>query len=730
MKFINIIAMASLILFAGCDAERMESETNAEGVISARLSVSRGGIELTDNISHISAYRFNRGVLEEVFPGIQTGEDGIIKLKPSSMRGNVYFMVNAENLLSGYGFETGVTSEEQFLSMRAETEGLMEDGMVMSGMSAITQQTSTVEIGLKRALARIDISSPMNGIEVNSVKLKNVCTSGYVMDEWMGDEVQAEKTDLIKDYGVNPLSIAEETLFYLPQQEGNGYEVEIMVTSAGAWHRLKTVLPEILRNKIYTLKVYAEGTSFRVEVMEGNWLEGNGSVSEGVSNALVDVDKSSLKYGVTVSEGRDTVFIPSWKTDCSIIISGETGATASVNGSVQGASVTLSSSVPVGGLCSVFVESMHKMPGSKDEYIYVDVHSGDVLRGRVVLVFKANPVYISGRVIIDDGGVCDFGGYADGELAEIHLPEGKEISLAFGEDTPEWMKLENTGSGVYRLLGGWRPNDPDADGRVQEGEIVISDADGAHSETYVVKRRNWGLPVENINGTWWCKYNLRGNVKSFADQILVSTDPANGGSVAEYMQGCTDEEFLHVLGGQYQAGNLDELKLIYTDAGYMCEGYSTKADNFGTLDPKYMAPEGYEIPDYDDYRFFNWGGNSNLGYFNPGAFNNGLGQRLNFIVVERNATFLGQEYGPVTFYDFEYGGKHLTLCGLGHQWDASNSIAKMNIIFATYGNSGNSWYIEGYSKSDGRGNWFKYAANNNTKTRTIRCIKSPVEYIY
>ena len=129
------------------------------------------------------------------------------------------------------------------------------------------------------------------------------------------------------------------------------------------------------------------------------------------------------------------------------------------------------------------------------------------------------------------------------------------------------------------------------------------------------------------------------------------------------------------------------------------------------------------------HRFYTWGTKCNLAYYNPGAFNNGLGQRLNFNVVERNATFKGLQYGPITFYDFEYGGNHLTLCGLGHQW-SETSISSMMILFATYGNSGSTWLIEGYAQSTGKGNWFKYAANNAQKTRTIRCVKTPVEYIY
>lgn len=336
---------------------------------------------------------------------------------------------------------------------------------------------------------------------------------------------------------------------------------------------------------------------------------------------------------------------------------------------------------------------------------------------------------MQGQLSFDGNYVCDFGRYIDGELAVLSVPDDKVIRLEFDDNSPEWMKLEETADGTYRILGGWRPNDADADGRIQEGRILISDVSGVHNETYTVKRQNWGLPVVNINGTWWCKYNLRGNVKDFTDQILVSNDPARGGSIADYLAECTDDEFLNVLGDQYQAGNRDGLKLKNDGTGFLFDGYSTKTDNFGTLAPGYMAPDGYEIPDYDDYRFFTWGTDCNLGYFNPGAFNNGLGQRLNFSVVEREATFLGYDYGNVTFYDFEYGGEHLVLCGLGHQW-SETGISKKMILFATYGNSGNTWMIEGYSKSEGRGNWFKFAASNAQKTRTIRCVKSPVEYIY
>ena len=96
------------------------------------------------------------------------------------------------------------------------------------------------------------------------------------------------------------------------------------------------------------------------------------------------------------------------------------------------------------------------------------------------------------------------------------------------------MKIapQEEGSNVYRVLAGWKPNDPTANGRVQEARIVIRNkADGSAREAYTVSRRNYGLPVTWLHGVWWCKYNARGNSKSFDDQILSSDDPTTCATV-------------------------------------------------------------------------------------------------------------------------------------------------------------------------------------------------------
>lgn len=735
MKYILTVASAGLFLLSGCQKEKIRQDNAADG--SLRISIISSGMnygittESETNIHTLDAYHFENGILSESFNSLQIDEKGVCRLDIKQKNGMLYFLANDANITSRANLTNNVTTLEEFLQLTATADEMTSKNLLMSGHTELDGENTSLSVSLKRAVARIDLESAFQDAEVNSITIRDIALTGLVNEG--GDKsvlTNIEKTDLTKDFGEQPFKNKKESLYYLPEQTANGHAVEILMAVNGGWHRLKTTLPPLKRNTVYTLKVYGNGANLNVEVLTDNWESGNSSESGLTLKGLVDKENSQLSEGVTINERGDTVFVPCWESNFQLTLAAETGAEVSIFGEAQGVTVTPATrSRELSPVAQINVASRQKMPGSKHEYVYLDVHKDQVQTGRVVLVFTPNPIELSGLIQFDENGECDFNRYVDGELSRLILPEGKTVTLRFGEEEAQWMKLTDEGSNTYRLLGGWKPNDPKADGREQAGELIITDKDGSHPETYTIRRLNWGLPVVNVNGTWWCKYNLRGNVKNFNDQILINSDPAKDSSLADYLTSCSDDEFLHILGDQYQAGNPEGLQLTHDDSSFYYEGYKSQTDNFGTLSPTVMAPDGYQIPDFDDYRFFTGNTNFNLGYFNPGAFNNGLGQRLNFKVVERNATFQGLQYGPITFYDFEYEGSHWTICGLGHQWDAT-SISKMMILLATYGNGGSTWMIEGYSNSEGRGNWFKYTGNNAQKTRTIRCIKTPVEYIY
>lgn len=735
MKYILTVASAGLFLLSGCQKEKIRQDNAADG--SLRISIISSGMnygittESETNIHTLDAYHFENGILSESFNSLQIDEKGVCRLDIKQKNGMLYFLANDANITSRANLTNNVTTLEEFLQLTATADEMTSKSLLMSGHTELDGENASLSVSLKRTVARIDLESTFQDAEVNSITIRDIALIGLVNE---GGEksvlTNIEKTDLTKDFGERPFKNKKESLYYLPEQTADGHAVEILMAVNGGWHRLKTTLPPLKRNTVYTLKVYGNGANLNVEVLTDNWENGNSSESGLTLKGLVDKENSQLSEGVTINERGDTVFVPCWESNFQLTLAAETGAEVSIFGGAEGVTVIPATrSRELSPVAQINVASRQKMPGSKHEYVYLDVHKDQVQTGRVVLVFTPNPIELSGLIQFDENGECDFNRYVDGELARLILPEGKTVTLRFGEEEAQWMKLTDEGSNTYRLLGGWKPNDPKADGREQAGELIITNEDGSHPETYTIRRLNWGLPVVNINGTWWCKYNLRGNVKNFNDQILINSDPAKDSSLADYLTSCSDNEFLHILGDQYQAGNPNGLKLTHNGASFYYEGYKSQTDNFGTLAPTVMAPDGYQIPDFDDYRFFTGSTNFNLGYFNPGAFNNGLGQRLNFKVVERNATFQGLQYGPITFYDFEYEGSHWTICGLGHQWDAT-SISKMMILLATYGNGGSTWMIEGYSNSEGRGNWFKYTGNNAQKTRTIRCIKTPVEYIY
>ncbi|WP_304317226.1 hypothetical protein [Phocaeicola plebeius] len=735
MKYILTVASAGLFLLSGCQKEKIRQDNAADG--SLRISIISSGMnygittESETNIHTLDAYHFENGILSESFNSLQIDEKGVCRLDIKQKNGMLYFLANDANITSRANLTNNVTTLEEFLQLTATADEMTSKSLLMSGHTELDGENASLSVSLKRTVARIDLESTFQDAEVNSITIRDIALTGLVNEG--GDKsvlTNIEKTDLTKDFGEQPFKNKKESLYYLPEQTSNGHEVEIMMTANGGWHRLRTTLPALKRNTVYTLRVYGNGANLNVEVLTDNWESGDSSASGLTLKGLVDKENSQLSEGVTINERGDTVFVPCWESNFQLTLAAETGAEVSIFGGAEGVTVIPATrSRELSPVAQINVASRQKMPGSKHEYVYLDVHKDQVQTGRVVLVFTPNPIELSGLIQFDENGECNFNRYVDGELASLILPEGKTATLKFAEEEAHWMKLAPEGSNTYRLLGGWKPNDPKADGREQAGELIITNEDGSHPETYTIRRLNWGLPVVNINGTWWCKYNLRGNVKNFNDQILINSDPAKDSSLADYLTSCSDDEFLHILGDQYQAGNPEGLQLTHDDSSFYYEGYKSQTDNFGTLSPTVMAPDGYQIPDFDDYRFFTGNTNFNLGYFNPGAFNNGLGQRLNFKVVERNATFQGLQYGPITFYDFEYEGSHWTICGLGHQWDAT-SISKMMILLATYGNGGSTWMIEGYSNSEGRGNWFKYTGNNAQKTRTIRCIKTPVEYIY
>lgn len=730
-----------LLSGAGCAGDAMSAAVPTAAPVSVRLNtVAAEGSDASGSesvIRTVTGYRFEDGTLREVIPGIPSGDEGIYTFSSASPRGELHLAVNAAGIGAFGSLVPETTTLETFRSLEASLDEMTFDGLAMTGSLVLdgAELTSASRgVNLRRSVARIDLLSRDAEVEVHSVTIRRVADRGYVAENGTpSTPTSASRTDFRRDYGDAPLTAARETLLYLCEQPNDGMEVEVLVRFGGGWHRLKNTLPaQLLRNTVYTLEVYGRGADAGVTVMAGNWEAGSATESSPVLRGMIDAAASELPAGARLNEACDTLYIPHVASELRLVLRAEAGSEVIVDGQVRGVSVTPE---PVTrGLepvAAVSVSTPLRIPGSTDEYIGLTLARNGVMSGRVVLVFKANPVRIEGLLQLDETGVCDFGRYIEGELARITAPEGVELRVEFASGESHWMSLVPE-EGVYRLLGGWKPNDPQADGRMQEGFLVIADAGGEAVERYAVRRRNWGLPVVEIGGTWWCKYNLRGDVSRYEDQVLIKDDPAADAELADYLVSVDDAGLLELLGDQYQAGNLQGLPLRHDGSVFYHEGMASSGQNFGTLDPTMMAPYGYRVPGYDDYAFFAQNENYNIGGVGERTFRNAAGVEVTVRIQERDAEFFGQTYGTMAIYEFRSGGSVWVLAGLGHQWDTTpGNIARMSLLLATHGNASKTWMMEGYANAQRPGqNWLKFVANNMTKTRVVRCVKTPVEYMY
>ena len=732
----------------GCTENPNLLEPGNSKTITVRLSSDHLSATGDESIIHnVTGYRFVNGILEEVITPSQAEVANLYTFAPASFSGTLYILSNSKLLKGTESLVPEHSTLEDFLSIEGSIEEMTGDGLLMTGKTKLEESTSAT-VPMTRSMAKVNIESLEKGVQVQKVTIRNLADKGYaIARENIETSISASEFDFTKDYADSPIENTSETLLYIAEQANNSLFVEVTIQFGGGLHLLKAQLPSVIRrNEVYTLKIDGKGADMQLVIESEGWGSGASTESKPSIRGLVDMDHSIFSEGVRVNETRDSVFVPYHGSDFILALMAEADATVTIDGSVPGVEITRNlgkGRTSLEKIAEFSVRSSLRMPGRIPERIHLDIYdSATTNLGRVVLIIDANPIRVEGSIHFDEDATCDFKEYIEGELGTIGLPSNKILNLEFDTDESAWMQAAETevklsartdmSYKTYRIIGGWKPNDPKADGRVQEGRLVISDEDGRNKEIYTIRRINWGLPVVKIGETWWCKYNLRGNVKSFQDQVTIPNDPAPHQELLSYLTSVSDDELLKLLGDQYQGGNKQGLPLRHDGAVFYHEGVTTQAQNFGLLPPTEMAPYGYQIPDYDDYLFFSKNGNFNLGGVGTRTYQNSKGQDIRITIVERDANFLGYNYGIISFYDFEIDGAHYLLNGLGHQWDTVHgNIARMNLLLATYGNSSQTWVMEGYaSQEKPNQNWIKYAANNTTKTRLIRCIKTPVEYIY
>lgn len=760
-KYIQFFGILSALLFTTSCGEDIPKEEpgGGEGNITpvrtitthiSEFQIEGEGASLPGegNINELQACVFENGVMTEIYTQF-TQKDNQYVLQTNKRTGHLYILANTANQLNLQELKAQDITEEKWQEVTiGHTDENIHAPEFFSGMLDLGKSDEDIlHMHLERGIARFDLSiRSTSSIKVKKVLFKNITQHTFLFSQ---NPVSIPAGTTVKDRLVEfPQWLESNTqgIFYAYEQAGDNLMASLEIVKNGKEMILETGLPSALkRNTVYTLEITTDSATGEAKLNVIEWENGGDhALASDMSNLKVNIKESVFPENIIVNEEKTQVTLPYTATNITLAIDCDD----ELEFIPENMPITIES---LGGTSpetigkNVFrIQKEKWRPGVAGQELKLRFHrkglNHNYAEDYLTLVLPENPIKLEGLIQFHDGYEFDFERYIDNELGIITLPESKRLTVEYESGEGQWIKLEERSEtpNSFRIIGGWKPNDPTANGRKQKARLVICNTDGTDREEYTVVRRNWGLPVTYLNGIWWCKYNAMGDSKDFNDQILSSNDPAAkaGKSLFDYLRDCTSEEFFNLWKWQYQGKTTQGLEVIDDEGVVKLKGYGPSSVHINRLDANAMAPDGYELPSMENFeRVLNstsgtiwlmWDG-SHTTSWNGGANMQRRQRRRNDITVGTVALSdliyiqmynnAEQQYEPLVWY------------GSGAQWD-DNGIKHVHynaMLWATYSpENGQGWFFTGamnaYHPS-------KNGAGSND-TRLLRFKKSDVEYIY
>lgn len=742
--------LLSAVLMASCSDEHdaVQNTNGGPAVVQASVSAFKvdgkvSSLEGEDDIKDVQACVFENGLMTEVYTDLTTSSD-TYSLKLNSMSGTLYMVANMGEKLDLQQLKEKGTTEQEWLNTTVKAE----EGKIphfFTGKLNLNEQPqgqTVLPMTLKHGTARFDLLFRAGGVvSVKSLTLKNVMQESYLVSR---DQVVSPEGAAVQDMQIdfpNPLSQDLSGIAYVCEQANPQLKVAVTMEMGGKTYVKEADLPAVVkRNAVYTLTIRKDALSADIRLEVAAWEDGGDIALRPDLDGSITVDRNAsvLPEGVTVSESGNVVSLPSRAMNFTLALDCEDELEFV---SSQSPDITVEAVPAEGNGRFQNRFAIHKTllpPGYPQESVKVYFHRKGLNESYeedcVTLVLEANPIQLEGLTFDRENYTCDFGRYIDNEMGRLTMPEGMELVAEFDNEDP-WVKVEKTSddTNTYRVIGGWKPNDPKADGRRQAARLVVRRmADKQSMEEYTVARRNYGLPVTYLNGTWWCRYNAIGNSRSFDDQILSSEDPARlaGQTVQEYLKTCSSDEYVRLWNAAYEGNDGIALKAVYRDGKVTLDGWrNSEANHINKETATSLSPDGYEMPTFDDYKniFLSFVIPTNWKVFNP---QNDVNReyRSEMILEKRSGVQLdGHDLGELWNFTVRsvagHGDEPLTFYGVGCQWN-NNGVNSNWILLACCNPNLTGWLVRGSNASLEHNG----AAANNT--RNVRFKKSAVEYIY
>ena len=748
---------ACLLLLSGTSCSRQEESLWSGGgtvtVVKAipevfRVGGSPSALKTDGEVEHIQACLFEDGKLTRVYGNLKSSGEGYA-LTVERLAGTVYVLANLPEMDLESLLNDGIT-ETEWLAMQVTTDEASAKHF-FTGILQLDGQLAgqaVCPVSMKRGVARFDLHLRNAGLTVGQVTLRHVAQRGYLFEqEGRSLPLDMEFADHVYSFG-HPLQADSLGFAYVYAQTNPKLSVCVEGTVGGREYVVEKSLPQVLkRNAVYALVLGRDESTQEIQLDVLAWTDGGESVlrPDWDGRIVVDREASVLPDGARVTEDGSGLSLACDAVDFTLAVDCDDELELDLR---PGLPFTIEPVKGADGKVSrnrFHVRKTLLPPNLPAEEGVVhfrrkglqETYDDDCL----TLTIRPNPIRLEGDLLFGrEDYTCDFARYVDNELGRIHVPEDYEVDVRFDATEDAWLKVENVDgqSGTFRVIGGWRPNDVTADGREQAATLVIRrTTDGRETESYVVKRRNYGLPVTLMNGVWWCKYNAQGNAADFEEQILVPDDPAvkAGKTVLEYLNDCSPETYMMLWNRSAYIGDSGvALEAVGEDGVVKLRGYQVPSVNLSALSPQALSPDGYEMPTVEHYdRIFN---SSSYMRFDasggPYAVQTPWNGKKQVFTLSGHRTDLQLDGVtlPVIYHAEVYNkldgvkDEAVTFYGPGAQWN-HNGVNHNKIVIACHSLDELGWF---HRFTGGWGLWRQ--RNGKENTAIVRFIKSPVEYMY
>ena len=485
-----LLGLIFMLVFSRCtehdDIRQTINNSSSFRIQAAHFSVSGANASLPeeDQIRELDAYLFDEGKLIKKYEDLARQDENLYSIEVPDNKGTLYFLGNSDAITDPSDILSGM-AEEDFLQLTT-LPSASSASHFLSGKLDLNGTSTSRQVSLRHGVARLDLSLQDAETTVKSITVKQVAKTGYLFGQ---DPVKTAPHTEFEDVNLSfepQLSASQSGLLYLHEQQNDQLAVSIVITRGGKESLLKAQLPAtIKRNAVYTIRIYGNNAVIEAEIKIDEWNDGEDQelYPDLSSRVLVNPERSVFPEGVVLAGSQDAIQVPYAASRMTLVLDAPSAVDLQVKDPSMGLSVE---AVP--DTINKFIVTTSLNPighAEKQTALWVRYKMLEQsYEDKINITLQPNDIQMEGSLSFDTQRICDYAKYLDGELAQFTLTGGKQI-----QTEGAWLKAEvnEQHPEQVRLLAGWKPNDPEADGRVQEGKLKILSADGDVLEEYTIR---------------------------------------------------------------------------------------------------------------------------------------------------------------------------------------------------------------------------------------------------